>query len=259
MSVVDNFGFLITSYEQLDDTRSNIIRIRDRYKIFNKCPIVVVTSTRNKVDFKSLENLRDNIEVVEFPEAPWPGNNHWYHDQDKVKHQHYISIGHQFLPPCLFMSMELGLHAIYKKVKYCLHIHGDTYWREEQEQNLELYAEMLANYTVLIDTSTAEEATHDLPKNMSWHPEGMFLNLDRCYDIGFGFKFSDIFRDSCDFHSKNYGSPEGLFGQWMEYCLTGKSLNNHEDKLSDKFIKEVYIICDRMYHGHFPYGLTNLP
>jgi hypothetical protein len=258
---VDACGIIITAYKQKDLVEQNIIRIRKRYRLLDTLPIIVVSTSEENIGFEELQNSYDDIHFLEFPNAPGSSNCNWW--KSRPNPSGYLNWRHQFLPPRILLSMQKGIQYAYDiGLKKILHLHSDTYFKEENEVNLIKFFNMLDQCMMICDTSSEDEGAAQevkiLPKMLHIHPEGLFLNLEKCKSIGYGFEFFKIFDPNSGFISHNYGSLEALIGQFCIWCLSHKNILKYEDEIPKEYFENVYFVCNRSYYEATQYGLVNI-
>jgi hypothetical protein len=262
---MNDFGFLITAYQQTDLVEQNIQMIRHGYATLNDCHLVIVSTSEIDCGMKALEYRYPNVEVVEFKDAPGSSTCTWFERRPNPEVP-YWSWRHEFLPARILYSMQIGIKRLYSKgIKKMLHLHSDSFWSCEYEQNLVNDINLLDRYIAIADLSLHEEdhaQCHRLvPEGLHWLPEGIMLHLEKCKAIDFGFGFNHIFDGQTDFYPTNFGMLERLTGSYFHYCLTGKNITTYEDHIDQTYFDSVYFRCKRTYHGDFGpiYGLVNLP
>jgi len=249
--MLNDIGFLITCYRQLEYTCMNINQIRS-LKNFKYSPIFVV-STCEDPGFRVLEKSFKNVHVIEYRNAP--NEDNWFFlptIQDSWRNR--------FLPPRILFSIQNGIRLSFcHGINRLIHLHSDTYWEIEKENSLIDIFEELTDYSIIGDLSCNEENTNTTPKGVCLHPEGLFFNLERCFKHGYGFHFWKIFKEELGFKTHNYGAIEPLLGQSLHWFLTDKNILTKDDKIEELYTKELKIIMKRDYHGIFDHGLVNLP
>jgi hypothetical protein len=154
--------------------------------------------------------------------------------------------------------MQLGTilaHSI--GVTKLLHLHSDSFWETTKEQSLIDIFQDLDHYTVIGDLSICAESVKTRPPGLCINPEGLFLNLERCYKCGFVFRFHELFTNK-DFKTNSYGGTEPLLGEGLHWFLTGKLILDKNSVVEEVFRQELKIMMSRDYHGVFSHGLVNL-
>ena len=261
MDYAKDFAFLITSYDQTDLVEANIKRIQNEYKTLNNCKIIVV-STHPQDVMRYLEKYKGVI-VICFGDAPGNPSVDW---KSLSRNGGYISWRHEFLPARIMNSIEKGLkRANHIKAKYLLHLHGDSYYPADKEDKILADIAKIKNATALIDLNANEElpnlAGRYIGKGLHFLPENMLFNVKKCFDIGYGFRFSTIWEDGSKFATHDSGSIEAMLGQFAYFCLTGKNSLKGGDVLDDIFYREFIVREIRDHHSKngFASGLVNLP
>jgi hypothetical protein len=233
-------GFLITAYKQIELVEQNIIRIKNYKKLSNSI-IVVVSTSEIDIGFKKLERY-ENVFVIEYMDAI-PCNDLMLN-----------------LAKRIFNSIQKGL--LFMKdlsVEVVLHLHGDTYWDENKENNLLFNFNDVINNNYLIsgDIDIHSEYNPLIPKNIHFHPEALIFNIKECIKYNYGFTLGELW-DNKEFKSHNYASPEALIGQSLIFYLSGENIISPNQKIPQIYFEKVKIRNYRTYHGVFPDGLINL-
>ena len=251
---MEDFCFIITAYKQLRLTEQNVLNIRNNYNHLNSCPIIIVSTSEEDIGFDSISEKHDNIYVIKFFDAPGSLKNSWYN----FKPHEYNCWRGNFLPPRILMSIEKALVlARSLGMKKALHLHSDTMWDANREDFLLEAIEKLDNYTLMGDAHSRDDGDP-----LYVHPEGLFFNIEKCYDCGYGFTFSSIFKDDSAFKIDNYHGTEASVALYLAWCLTGKNIyitKKNKHLIPDEYKKEFSINLYRGWHGAFPHGMINLP
>ena len=259
--MINDFCFIITSFDQVKLIEENIVRIRANYPAEIKNAPIIIVSTAEKNLFKHIVEQK-NLFFIHFKDAPSNSSNTTF----KSKAQptgNYEGWRNEFLPPRILMSIEKALDLAYKiKCNSALHLHSDTYWRVNKTQNLlNEIRYKIKNKLFIGDLSFPNEYSSFikkvLPPFLHFQPEGLLFNVKKSKEIGFS-DFSRIWDNKTEFKSHNYGSIEALIGQFAYFSLTGNNVINKKTKLINDYFSQIGFRTIRPYHGHFNYGLTNL-
>lgn len=259
----NEFGILITAFENVSQVLENVRYIRKNFKEINKCQIVVI-STTDKEEVKNrftnllyTEGLQPIIVKV-LDNVPGNAGIKW-----KNREQSYISWRHEFIGPRVLRSMQEGFYLLLDAgVNYALHLHSDTTWKAEQEELLLKEINEVKNIYGIVDL--CEEDNLDvLPIGFHWHPEGMVLNIKaldifRALDWSKAFEKEDYSKSGYEeFSSHNYGSPEANLAQWVHYKMFGRCINHNRDLPDPRFYQRFRFRMTRPYHGDFEH-IVNL-
>ena len=235
---LSNIGFLITAYKQKDLVIENIKRIQS-YKLFDKPKIIVVSTSEVDLGFKEIEQY-ENVHFIDFKDAPKMSSR----------------ATKEFVQRILF-SIRLGLiKAKELNIEKILHLHSDTYWDPEKENNLYNIFLHLSNYMLICDICIGEDASVANGKKIHIHPEGLFFNIKECYKYGYGFNFDKIW--CSEFNCENMASPEGLLGFYAIYCLSNKVIMDFNTEIPQIYYDKIKFLMLRDYHGIFDHGLCNI-
>lgn len=246
------FGFLITAFENVEQTLQNIRHIRG-YPRLGKSQICVVSTTENQqvIDkFNSLlytEGLQPLILKI-IRDTPGNSTNPW-----EPPKQDYINWRHKWLPPRILKSFDVGFNLLYESgIDVALHLHSDTFWHNTYEAETKLMVEAEKSYE-------AYAGYWDLCIEDNWlgvhpHPEGILIDIGFFKHMGI-LPFFNCYGDP-NFVHWNWGSPESLIANWCHYKITGICLKEHE-KPKQIFLNMFRARMSRTYHGNWDH-LVNL-
>jgi len=239
---MNKYGILITAYKQVDLTRKCIENF-NRFANANNFIFVIVSTSEIAASFKEIGDDYKNAYAIEWFDAPRYTSNFC-----KVK-RILLSIRMGLL-----MFEELGVDKV-------LHLHSDTYWQTEKENELMNLFSELSNYMIIGDIDVSGEKNDNLPKGLHFHPEGLMLNLNECKKYGYGFNFEKAFlplRKYCKFQTHNENSIEAMLGQLAAFSLTNENFLDNSKPLPQIYHDKVKINLYRDYHGVFENGLVNV-
>jgi hypothetical protein len=235
---LSNIGFIITAYKQKELVIENIKRIKS-YKLFDNPKIIVVSTSEVDIGFEEIEQY-ENVYFINFKDAP----------------QMTSRAAKEFVQR-IFFSIRLGLiKAKELNIEKVLHLHSDTYWDAEKENNLYNIFLDLNDYMVMCDICSSEDMYVGMGKKIHIHPEGIFLNIQECYKYGYGFNFDKIWNSN--FNSINMASPEELLGTYAIYCLSNEVITNFNTEIPQIYYDKIKFLMTREYHGIFDSGLCNI-
>lgn len=244
---IDNFGFIISAYRQVDLTRQNVESIR-QFKQLGHCPIVVISTCHEDIGFADIPG----IEFIHFKDAPGNPNSPY----KTVPWDGYIEGNwhHEYLPQRILRSIALGAAYLNDRgIQYGLHCHSDTFWKDENLLVNEISRMHDESLLAIGDLSISIENIKRNPPGCAFNPEGMLFDLDFAETIDSAVDH----HDADGFKSNGYGTTEWLIGQYLHYYISGKNLLNYTDEICDGYKKKVKVRCTREYHGDFGH-LINL-
>jgi len=248
--MIDKFAFLITTFDQVDNVLFQIESIRKNFTSLNNNKIIIISSDQN-FDLKISDDKNIYIESPDFI-----GNT----ELSKINNaDDYKTWKTSFQVKRILSQIQYGVNIAYNEnISYCLHYHSDTFLSPYFENTLIKEIELLNDFAMISCLSEDCENQKTLPFGIHLHTELIHLNLKKCHEIGYCFKFDNIFLDD-KFKSHNYNSISALFGQYMHYCLTGKNILKYTDPVSDYYYKNVRPRSIRPAHGMFNFGVYNSP
>lgn len=246
-------GFLITAYNNWQQTLDNIRHIRSIPKFENSTICVVSTAyEENIVNAFNCFTYRLKIQptiVKVIEDAPGNPKSTW-----GPPNQQYISWRHKWLPPRILKSLDVGFELLRNVgVDTCLHLHSDSFiQRDYVPQLIEEANQVYESYGAIWDLCMEDCLG---PFNSHPHPESILADIHFFNHMGI-LPFSNCYTDS-NFVHWNWASTESLVANWIHYKITGKYLK--QDSISDpKYNTMFRVRCKRDYHGTFDH-LINLP
>ena len=240
----NDFGILITAYENVEQSLQNILHIRKNFNSINKCQIVVISTTEKPEVRQQFTNLlyREGLQpliVKVLDNVPGNPGVCW-----QPPEQVYNSWRHKWLPIRIFKSLSAGFNLLYEVgIEVGLHLHSDTFLKSEYEERLldeitDIQKDCLGYWDLCIEDHTGVHV----------HPEGMAWFLPKCKELG----ILDI--PNC-FYQKHYrhwnwASTESLIGTWCNYRLCAQNIGIDE-RGCQNFYNEFKVRTKRPYHGDF--------
>lgn len=248
-----NFGFLITAFENVEQTLQNIRHIRG-FPRLDRSQICVVSTTENESVIDRFNNLLYTeglqpliIKVIK--EAPGNSTNPW-----EPPKQDYISWRHKWLGPRILKSFDVGFNLLYESgVDVALHLHSDTFWKPDAETQLIEEIEHIKPNSYKC-AGYWDLCIEDNGLGLHPHPEGQVLDIGFLKHMGI-LPFSDCYKDD-NFVHWNWGSVESLIANWCHYKLTNRCLEEFE-KPKQIFLNMFKVRMTRPYHGDWSH-LVNL-
>lgn len=245
-------GILITAYKHPELTERTIKSFRNDFKILNNIPIVVVTTSEIDVGFTDFEKY-ENVYVIEYRDVPpYKIDSHIdINMQESTDKNVGVSLAKR-----IFLSIERGLTKLKELgCDVCINLHGDTYWDYNKEGMLISYFNTVYNENLLLSGDLClEDSNSPIPQITHWHPEGLIININESIKCEFN-KLHKIWLSN--FITHNWGSVEGLIGQFAVYSLTGISIIDKTIPLPNEYLSKVKVRNIRNYHGKFNDGLIN--
>lgn len=242
----NDFGILITAYENVEQVLENIKHIRKNFTYINKCSIVVISTTEKEeikqkfVNLLYTEGLQPLIVKVLYNVPGNPGVK-W----ERPDFETAINWRHRYLGGRIFKSISHGFNLLYDMdIEVGLHLHSDTFLKQSYEQTLlEEMENVQDGYLGYWDLCIEDTGT-----GVHVHPEGILWHLPGCKECG----IIDIFScfDNSDFKCWNFGSIEALIGSWCNYRLCNKNIGI-DDRGCSQFYADFKVRCKRPYHGDF--------
>lgn len=282
----DDFAFLITAYKQVDLVEQNILRIRNEYKTLNNCFVIIVSTSEVDVGFAKLADKHRNLVIIEYPNAPSPSNKFVTKSNTTLTSEKKFSGSkapifdnpdifvpggrwrYEYIAARILMSMKAGfLIADSGGINTILHLHSDSWWKSDYEDNLINDIEKVRNENLLFYGDVSEPLDNGRWKpGFLFCPEGIVFNIDECRRFGYGFDFNEIYYDNENengilnnkdqFFCSDFSSTEPLLSEFALWKLTGK--NYYEfDVIPKVYYDKVKVRLRRQHHGEFSSGLCN--
>lgn len=249
-------GIIITAYENISHTKTNIDLLREM-SIYKDAQIIVITTSSNKNIQKGFQNLSNNKTKLITLNAPGNPGVNWEPpdgNYDGLTEQNIWRA--KYLPARLLYSMSAGFNEMSKlDVEYCLHLHSDTFWKIEAERLLIEEQERLKEVYGFWDTCLEDNGIY-APFGIHIHPAPIHINLQRCKELDIINLYKVFFHPI--FRHYNFISIESLIGCWTNFCLSNNSILSADDKCSPIYYDRFKSRCKRDYHGTFDH-IINLP
>lgn len=258
---MNDFGFVITAYDQVDFVKDNINRIRSEYpKVISNSPIIIITTHEDDLFSNALIQFK-NVYLIHYKDAPGNKDNKTY--ISKLSQGERKNWRGEFLPIRILTSLQLGIEkANSLNLKRILHLHSDTYWKPEKIDKLLLDIKLSSDYLIIGDLSIEPELSsiknNVIPPFFHFQPEGLMINIEKAIKTGF-YKFDEIWKKDSLFQTHNYMAIEAIIGQYAHFSLTNKCIVKKTDIVTKEYYKQVKVRTIRNYHGIFNSGLVNLP
>ena len=251
-------SILITAYENVEQTLSNIKHLRS----FLNWPIVVVSTSHKPEIIDAFNNLQytQGVQPLLVKCIDAPGNPNYEWASPKIAHtdngeveQKYVSWRHEFIPPRIFLSMQIGFNLLLEMgCNIALHLHSDTFWNNTPEALKQLEEE--CNEVYRARAMIWDLCIEDSGNNIHPHPEAIIADLEFLREKGILNLFGIY---SGGFEHYNWGSPESLLGSWCYFNFFDKPILSPNQETRITFRDYFKARCKREYHGQFTH-ITNI-